>query len=97
MLNEIENRFKPDYAIPPGITLAEILAALGMSPANLAQHTGCPKNIVNEIIKGKAAITPETALQFERVLGVPASFWNNLEHDYRETLARLGEQWHYRR
>jgi len=35
---------------------------------------------------------PETALQFERVLGVPASFWNSLEQNYRAALARIAER-----
>ena len=91
MVSKIENRFKPDYAVPPGVTLSETLEALGMSQADLAERTGRPKKTMNEIVKGKAAITPETALQLERVLGIPASFWNNLERDYRETLARLEE------
>ena len=46
----------------------------------------------NKIIMGKAPITPETALQLERVLGIPAGFWNNREHHYREALARMEEQ-----
>ena len=63
-----------------------------MTQAELSQRTGRPKKTINEIIKGKAAITPDTAIQFERVLGVPASFWNNLERNYQETLARLREE-----
>lgn len=63
-----------------------------MTQAELAERTGRPRKTINEIIKGKAAITPETALQFERVLGVPASFWNSLERNYREYLARKGEE-----
>lgn len=39
-------------------------------------------------------ITPGTALQLERVLGVSAAFWNNLGEGYHETLARLAEQEH---
>jgi HTH-type transcriptional regulator/antitoxin HigA len=84
--------FCPNYAVPPGETLEETLRALDMTQADLAQRTGRPKKTINEIIKGKAAITPETALQFERALGVPATFWNNLERNYRETLARLKEE-----
>jgi plasmid maintenance system antidote protein VapI len=38
------------------------------------------------------AITPETALQLERVLGVPARFWNNLENTYRETVSINAEE-----
>ena len=84
--------FTPDYAVPPGETLLETLQTLGMSQAELANRTGRPLKTINEIIKGKAAITPETALQLERVLGVPARFWNNLERNYRDALARIKEQ-----
>jgi addiction module HigA family antidote len=83
--------YTPDYAIPPGATLQETLESLGLSQAELAERTGRPKKTINEIIKGKAAITPETALQFERVLGVPASLWSNLEQNYRAALARQAE------
>jgi HTH-type transcriptional regulator/antitoxin HigA len=92
MSKDIKNQFMPDYAVPPGETLLETIEAIGMSQAELAERTGRPKKTINEIIKGKAAITPETALQFERVLGIPAGFWNNLERNFQETLARLNEQ-----
>jgi addiction module HigA family antidote len=84
-----KSAFRPNYAVPPGDTLKETIDAMGMTQAELAQRTGRPKKTINEIIKGKAAIMPDTAIQFERVLGVPASFWNDLERNYRETLARL--------
>ncbi len=84
--------YKPDYAVPPGVTLLETIQSKGMSQAELAQRTGRPLKTINEIIKGKAAITAETALQLERVLGVPASFWNNLERNYREAVAAINEQ-----
>jgi addiction module HigA family antidote len=83
--------FKPDYAIAPGATLHETIESVGISQAELAKRTGRPLKTINEIINGKAAITAETALQLERVLGVPASFWNNLERNYRESLASLKE------
>lgn len=84
-----ENKYWPDVAIPPGETLLEILEENGMTQADLAERTGRPKKTINEIIKGKVAITPETAIQLEMVLKVPARFWNNLEMNYRETLARI--------
>ena len=83
---------KQNYAIPPGETLRETLETIAMTQAELADRTGRPKKTINEIITGKAAITAETSLQLERVLGVPASFWNNLERNYQETLARLKEE-----
>jgi len=92
MISEIQNQYRPDFVSAPGETLQETLEAVGMSQAELAERTGRPKKTINEIIKGKAAISPETALQLERVLGVPASFWNSRERHYREDLARVAEQ-----
>lgn len=91
-MSKKQNQFLPDYAVPPGETLLETIEALGMSQADLAGRTGRPRKTINEIIKGKTAITPETALQLERVLGVPAGFWNNLERNYQETTARINER-----
>jgi HTH-type transcriptional regulator/antitoxin HigA len=84
-------RYEPDYGVPPGDTLIEILETCGMTQADLAARTGRPLKTINEIAKGKAAITPETSLQFEKVLGVPASFWNNLESNFQHFRAKQRE------
>lgn len=83
--------FSPEYGSPPGATLRELIEKVGLTQSDLAERTGRPKKTINEIIQNKAAITPETALQLERVLGVPASFWNNLERAYRAAQAREQE------
>jgi addiction module HigA family antidote len=75
-------------AIPPGETLIEVLETLSMSQKELAERMGRPLKLINEIIKGKATITPETAIQLERVVGKPATFWTQLEAGYQEALAR---------
>ncbi len=87
--NDMVKTFKPNYAVPPGETLRETLAWLGMTQAELVRGTGRPKDEINKVMTGNASITPEMAVQLERVLGIPASFWNNLERNYRETLGRL--------
>lgn len=92
MATDTRLRFAPDYAVPPGETLLETIETLGMTQADLAARAGRPLKTINEIIRGKAAITPDTALQLERVLGVSATFWLNRESRYRETLARRAEQ-----
>ncbi|MFH1635194.1 MAG: helix-turn-helix domain-containing protein [Chloroflexota bacterium] len=92
MISPIQNEYLPDFVSPPGETLLEMLEERGMSQAELAERTGRPKKTINEIIKGKATITPATALQLERVLGAPANFWNNREQQYRESLARQAER-----
>ena len=87
-----KQEFNPDYAVPPGETLLETIQALELTQKELALRMGRPVKTINEIIKGVAAITAETSLQLEKVTGVPASFWNNAEANYRERLARLKEQ-----
>jgi HTH-type transcriptional regulator/antitoxin HigA len=84
--------YEPDYAIAPGETLLETIEALDLTQKELAQRMGRPLKTINQIIKGTAQIMPETALQLEKVTGIPASFWNNAEANYRESLARLAEQ-----
>ena len=79
----------PDVAIPPGELLAETLEALGMSQAELARRARRPPQAINEIVKGVKRITPETALQLERILGVPAHVWLRLQANYELTKARL--------
>ncbi len=87
-----QNQYRPDCVSPPGETLMETLETIGMTQAELAERTGRPLKTINEIINGKTAITPETALQLERALGIPARFWSNRERHYREFLARAKEQ-----
>lgn len=74
---------------PPGDTLAEILKLRGISQPSLALRMGRPLKTINEIIKGKAAIMPETAIQLERVLGTEAAFWLEREKNYRLELAEI--------
>lgn len=77
--------YAPDYAFPPGETLTEVLAERGMSQAELARRAGLSAKHVNQIVLGAASITAETALRLERVTGVPAQVWTNLEADYQVT------------
>lgn len=92
MHNALSQRIPTDYAVPPGETLAEVLEERGMTQAEFARRTARPIKTINEIVRGKAAITPTTAIQFERVLGIPASFWNALEANHRDDRARLDER-----
>lgn len=92
MVKKQKNEFVPDYATPPGETLEEILQERDMTQTDFAQRVGLSLKVINEIVHGKAPITHDTAHRFERVLGVPASFWNKREMRYREILARIKEE-----
>lgn len=64
---------------------------MGMNQRELATRMGRPIKTINEIIKGKNAITAETAIQLEHVLGISSQFWLNLEAIYGLAKARVAE------
>jgi HTH-type transcriptional regulator / antitoxin HigA len=86
--------WRPEWAVAPGEILLEVLQERRMSQSELARRMGRPIKTINEIANGKAAITPETALQLELALGIDAAFWTNLEATYRAHLARDRAQHH---
>ncbi len=92
MSNTPKNQYHPDYLVTPGEVLEDYIDSLEMTQAELASRMGLAKKTINEIIKGKTSITPETSLKLERILGRPAHFWNNLERQYQEDRVRLAEQ-----
>ena len=81
-----------DLPVSPGSVLEEEIEARSMTQKELAGRMGRPPQVVNEIIRAKKAITPETALELEKVLGMSAQLWINLESAYRMTLARNQER-----
>ncbi|MDH4445426.1 MAG: HigA family addiction module antitoxin [Akkermansiaceae bacterium] len=89
MIAKRQNRFEPDFAIPPGATLEETMESLGMSQRDLAERTGLTVQTLNRIFKGEQPITYETANRLELVTGIAAAFWNNLETQYREQLSKI--------
>ena len=86
-----KNQYSPDFVTSPGESLLDTLEAIGMSQAELHRRTGISGKHINEIIKGKYRITPDFALLLEKVVGVPASFWNNRQKRYDEYLAKCKE------
>ena len=84
--------FSPDYSVHPGEILGETLQARSISQAELAARCGLSEKHVSQIVNGKASISSETALAFERVLGIRASLWVNLESSHRLFVARRQER-----
>ncbi|MCD6526847.1 MAG: helix-turn-helix domain-containing protein, partial [Desulfuromonas sp.] len=85
-------QFEPDYAVPPGETLHEVMESLQMSQKELAKRVELTEQTLIRIFKGDQPITYTTANRLELVTRVPARFWNNLEAQYREQLAKLEER-----
>lgn len=80
--------YVPEDVLPPGDTLQEVLDERGMPQIDLARRTGLSAKHVNQIVKGNAAITAETAILLERATGVPADVWANLESAYQVDRSR---------
>ncbi len=77
MLRWPENR----PPVHPGeILLEEFLKPLGMTQRELANALHMPYQRVNEIVRGKRGITPETALRLARYFDTTPDVWLNLQH-----------------
>ena len=64
---------------PGEMLLEEFLKPLGVTQTELAERMGVSYPRVNELIHGKRGVTPDTALRLERLLGMEAQFWLNLQ------------------
>jgi addiction module HigA family antidote len=73
---------------PGQILLREFLEPLGLTQVKLAKAINIPPNRVNELIRGKRGITPETALLLAEYFRNSAEFWMNLQTAYDLTRAR---------
>ena len=67
---------------PGEMLIEEFLRPLGISQSAFAVRLGVSFPRLNEIIHGKRAVTPDTALRLARVLGMSADFWLGLQLDY---------------
>lgn len=68
---------------PGVILLEEFLEPMDLTQVALAEHLGIPTQRVNEIIRGKRGITPDTAWLLSQAFGTTPQFWLNLQinHD----------------
>lgn len=64
---------------PGEMLLEEFLKPLGMTQTELAEKIGVSYPRVNELIHQKRGVTPDTALRLERLFGMEAQFWLNLQ------------------
>ena len=80
----------PENRIPahPGeILLREFLHPFSITQVAFAKHIGVPTQRINEVVRGKRGVTPESAWLFAQALGTSPEFWLNLQaiHDLAKT------------
>lgn len=79
---------RPVFAVHPGeILLEEFLAPLGLTPYRLAKDLHVPVPRINDVVRGKRAISADTAIRLGTYFGLPPQFWLNLQNDYDLRLA----------
>ncbi|RQD76682.1 MAG: addiction module antidote protein, HigA family [Desulfonatronospira sp. MSAO_Bac3] len=67
---------------PGEMLFEEFVKPLGLTQVELARCLGVSYPRLNEIIKGKRSVTPDTALRLSRVLGMSPDFWLGLQQDW---------------
>ena len=69
--------------IHPGeILLTEFMQPLGLTAYRLAKELCVPAPRVGDIVRGKRAISADTALRLGLYFGLPAQFWLNLQNEF---------------
>jgi HTH-type transcriptional regulator/antitoxin HigA len=81
-------QYNPDYAIHPGEYLEEVLLSREIKKSELSERSGMSPKTISQIIAGKTLYSPETALVFERTLGISANIWISLLESYQLFQAR---------
>jgi addiction module HigA family antidote len=79
MLRHLPKHRPPTH---PGAMIPDFLTDLGMTQTEFADAIGVSRVRLNELIHGRRAMTPSTALRLERTLGKPAYWWLGLQQDY---------------
>lgn len=73
----------------PGVVLQNYyMAEMGLSQSELARQIGCNPHRINEVIKGKRGISPQLAIELERVLGTTAIMWLRMQVEWDLVQAR---------
>ena len=82
-----KNSMRPIH--PGEILREEYLVPMGMSAHALAIALRVPAPRINDIVRERRGITPDTALRLARYFGTTPEFWINLQSSYDLKLARL--------
>ncbi|TAG54285.1 MAG: addiction module antidote protein, HigA family [Cytophagales bacterium] len=82
----------PFEATHPGSLIKDELKFRGIAQKDFAHSIDMQPTMLNEIIKGKRAITAEIALILEKSLDIPAEYWMRFQSGYELDCARIKER-----
>lgn len=89
ILNRSSSTFRPDWASPPGHTIADIMKDRGLDTADLCRMTGLHPAAVPLLLDGQLCINERLASRLAEGLGTTTAFWLNREGNYRVALTRI--------
>ena len=81
----------PDLLIHPGETISDVIEERGITQKELARRSGVSEAFLSDVIHGKKDISKGLAMGLEYSLGVPRSFWLNLQANYDAELLGINE------
>lgn len=84
--------FEPDWAVPPGATIAAILSARSLSRESFADALGESVEAVQRLLLGLEAVDSDLADRLSRCLGSSKAFWVAREAQYRADSERIRER-----
>lgn len=87
-----KTRLRPDGPLPPvtpgAVLLEEFMRPLRLSQNELARRLGIPPGRVNDLVHGRRAITPDSAVRLAVYFGTSEAFWINLQAQHDARIAR---------
>lgn len=91
-MTKLNHSFTPDWASPPGDTIADALEELGWTRSQLAEHLGYTEKYVHQLISAQVPINEESAQKISQVIGSTPEFWLRREAQYQAQLVYLKEK-----
>ena len=87
-----KKEYTPIVATHPGELIRDELKERGMTQKQLAAAMDIKPSVLSETVNGKRSISVNMALALERVLGIPADIWMNMQSQYDLDVAGIAER-----
>ena len=87
-----EREYTPVVATHPGELIRDELKERGMTQKQLAAEMDVKPSVLSETVNGKRAVSVNMALALEKVLGIPADIWLNMQTQYDLDVASIAER-----
>ena len=88
-----QRTFEPNWASPPGDTIADVLRDRNISEASFARQLHCSEVEAQALLNGSTPITLAIARDLTQLLGASVEYWMSRDFQYREGRDRIQKDW----